>query len=1299
MANIFVALYDYFHNHRKAYWLTLIILLCLCIAGASKIRFESDINKMIPQEASINAMNEVLNKTKTGEQLVFTVSFRDSSLVDADSLITFQQQLQDSIVHLHQNDIKLITAQIDDEKEQAFTHIAIQYLPILLDEADYQTIDTLLQPERIATNIEKQRKLLLSPAGMVAKDWISNDPIGILPLAFQKLKSIQFDPNYELYNGYILSKDNKRLTFFVELNHSASATSQNKSILAHIDHTILQLEQQYPQLHISYFGGPAVAAANAHQMQQDTVLTLSITIVLLLALTYYVFRKKRAPFLLILPVIFGALFGLSITALIQGTLSIIALGVGAIILGIAIDFSIHFLSHARTHSPIRENVRTLVFPLTLGALTTIGAFAALRWAHAPLLKDLGLFAACSLAGASLFTLIFLPHLLDNNSINPHTKPNFIDQLAQYKPEKNKYLLAFVLLATPIMFYFSKKVSFNSDLMQLNYMSPKLQQAQKELNEHNSYALNAVYVVAKGNTNEVAAQKMEHAMPTIEKLIADGKIKAALTPAQLIPSIASQQQKIARWNQYWTAGKKVNTLHTVQAAALSNGFSANAYEPFAQTLQQIYQPYDSSTQAFLEQIIPNNISHKGQEHYYITALKVPPEARQKVLQAFQQQTEVTATDRQTVTEKLLNLLQHDFNNILLLSGGLVFVALLIAYGRIELALISFLPMAITWIWILGIMAMLGLQFNIVNIIITTLIFGLGDDYSIFMMDSLMERYRHGKTNIKSARSAIYLSVLTTIIGLGTLAFAEHPALQSIAFIAVLGLVCVVFISQVLQPFLFNFFIQHRADKGFMPFTLWSFIKSVFAFSYFFLGCIIVTLCGLVLLQLKPLGERKSKLLFHRILSFFTGSVIRTMKNLNVKFYTLPNSFNKPAIYIANHASFLDILLTTMLNPKLVLLTNKWVWRSPAFGKIVRMAEYYPVADGAEDSIEPLKNLINRGYSIVVFPEGTRTYDDQITRFHKGAFYIAEQLQLDIIPIVLHGVHYAMQKGDFLLKNGKISLQMLPPISINDTSFGNDYKTRSKTISRHFKAAFQSIKQKQETPTYFKEQLIRSYTYKGPVLEWYCRIKSGLEGYYETFHNLLPRSGTFYDLGCGNGFMTYMLHWAAEDRYFIGVDYDGNKISTAQHNYLRHKAYKTQLRKVKAGLLDAETLIAKTPGIQFEEADITQYQLEACDGIIISDVLHYLLPEQQQQVLDRCYVALNADGVLIIRDGVAELFERHKGTQRTEKWSTKIVNFNKTQNELHFITQAFITNWAAAHHMQLSIIDNTKKTSNLIFVLKK
>ncbi|RZJ29531.1 MAG: class I SAM-dependent methyltransferase, partial [Flavobacterium sp.] len=101
--------------------------------------------------------------------------------------------------------------------------------------------------------------------------------------------------------------------------------------------------------------------------------------------------------------------------------------------------------------------------------------------------------------------------------------------------------------------------------------------------------------------------------------------------------------------------------------------------------------------------------------------------------------------------------------------------------------------------------------------------------------------------------------------------------------------------------------------------------------------------------------------------------------------------------------------------------------------------------------------------------------------------------------------------------------------------------------------------------------------------------------------------------------------------------------------------TKNKKAPQGAVAATGL---NPKINFEQADVTQYELEACDGVIISDVLHYLLPERQEALLDKCFQALEPGGLLIVRDGVAELAERHEGTKRTEVLSTRIFNFNKT-----------------------------------------
>lgn len=1275
MQVIFVSVYNFFHRHKGLFWLVFLLSFGLLIFSASRIKLKEDISSMLPDSKAIKAMNDVISHTQAGEQVVFMLSFKDTLSVNPDSLISVAADYKGILQNKCAEWIDTIMLQPGGGYQEALVDIIQNNLPLFLNEHDYLKLDTLLQPERINQTLASNRKILLSPAGMVYKTLVASDPVGMSGLVWSKLRALQFDPNYESYDGYLFSNGQRNLTFFLKSKYKASETGKNGHFFDEVNKLTDEWSAKHPGVHIVYFGGPAVAAGNATQLRTDTIVTLSVTIVLLLLLTYYFFRRKRTPLLLLVPVLYGAVSGVAIVYLVQGSISIIALGAGAIILGIAIDFSIHFLSHARHTVSLKDAVHELAHPLTIGSFTTIAAFLSLRFVHTPILQDLGLFAASSLAGAALCTLIFLPHLPIGIK-QQHSQPNIFDRLGKWHPEKNKWLLLGIIALTPVMYACINGVSFDSDLMHLNYLSPRLKQAQEEVSKANAFALSSVFVVANEKDEEDALHKLEQVSSGIDSLVEKGWVKSVSNPTMFYTSMEEQKKRIKRWEDYWTTEKQESVMSSVRTYALANGYNADAFSGFNVVLNKEYKPFDAEVVAVLKSLFPGSFSSDSNNHYAIAALKVPQEHRKQVFEYLSGHKGVTVTDRQQGATQLVGILNKDFTNIAIYSSLIVFFALLLGYGRIELAIIAFLPMAISWIWILGLMSLLGLQFNIVNIIISSLIFGLGDDYAIFTMDGLVEKYRTGNQKLESTRAAVYISVLTVIIGLGVLLLAKHPALRSIAFISVTGLVCVLFISQTLQPFLFNWFIQKRADKKFLPFTLRSFFISVFAFAYFFSGSMVLTILGIILTKLWPFNKEKGKYWFHAWVSRYTWSMMYIMGNVTKRVYN-PNKedYQAPTVYIANHSSFLDILVTTMLHPKLVLMTNKWVWRSPVFGAVVRMAEYYPVADGAEDSIEPLRDLVNRGYSIVVFPEGTRQYDDKIKRFHKGAFYIAETLKLDVVPVVLHGVGYTMQKGDWLLKDGTCSIYIQPRIKSDDTRYGKTYSERAKGIGKLMRSEYAAIKEKNETPTYYKEQLVRSYTYKGPSLEWYCKVKIKLEDYYEPFHKLLPREGVFYDLGCGYGFMTYMLHWAAQGRVFTGVDYDEGKIETAQNNFLRDE------------------------GIDFKQADVTKLELKPCNGIIISDVLHYLLPEQQEVLLKNCAHALDSGGVLVIRDGVSELKDRIKGTKLTELFSTRIFKFNKTQNDLHYISRKYIESFALRNGMTVEILDNAKFTANLTFVLRK
>jgi 1-acyl-sn-glycerol-3-phosphate acyltransferase len=434
-------------------------------------------------------------------------------------------------------------------------------------------------------------------------------------------------------------------------------------------------------------------------------------------------------------------------------------------------------------------------------------------------------------------------------------------------------------------------------------------------------------------------------------------------------------------------------------------------------------------------------------------------------------------------------------------------------------------------------------------------------------------------------------------------------------------------------------------------------------------------GLVF-RLIPFGKDRVRLAFHVMICLTTRFLIYVEPSIGKRILgKTPDTFVRASILIANHSSFLDILLTTMMHPKLILLTNEWVWNSPVFGGVVRLARYYPVMDGAVESVDRLRESVNDGFSVVVFPEGKRSPDGRIGRFHKGAFFMAESLGLPIQPLIIHGAAQAIPKGSFYLNEGRLTLKFLQPIEADNKTFGDTYSERAKQISALFKDEYEILARQVETPDYFRKKLITSYLYKGPILEWYLRIKIRLERNYEVFHEHLPRQGNILDLGCGYGFLCYMLYFLSSGRKITGVDYDEEKIDTATHNYLR------------------------TERIEFRCGDVTQFQFAKYDGIVISDVLHYLTPGDQEKLLVRCFDALNPGGVLMVREGNSDLKERHWGTRLTEFFSVHLLRFNKSTHALSFVSGEGLKRLSTRHGLDIAVVDDAKFTSNVTFVISK
>ncbi len=361
----------------------------------------------------------------------------------------------------------------------------------------------------------------------------------------------------------------------------------------------------------------------------------------------------------------------------------------------------------------------------------------------------------------------------------------------------------------------------------------------------------------------------------------------------------------------------------------------------------------------------------------------------------------------------------------------------------------------------------------------------------------------------------------------------------------------------------------------------------------------------------------------------------------------------------------------------MVVKDWVYYSPIFGFTIRFTDFLPTQHGYENNLERIKALVDKGYSIAIFPEGKRSENGNIGRFHKGVFYLSGELKLDITPILLHGYHHVMPKNDFLIQHGQTDITVLPRIKWSDASYGSTYQEKTKSIAKYFSTEYQRVFQQARNTDHFFETLLSSYRYKGPVLEWYFRIKWKFEkSNYEALNQLIgygPKK--IYDLGCGYRFLSYFLKLRDNSRQIIGVDYDEEKIEVANHSILKNEK------------------------IEFQAEDITKMVLVDADAIILADVLHYLSIADQLTVLQQCHDHIKVGGILAIRDGMSDDQVQHEWTKKSEKWSTELVKFNKTSGPLQFFTRTFIENWASANNFTIKTSIKSDNSSNTLIVLIK
>ena len=802
-------------TRRSWLFLSLICLSALLLLAVSRQTYKEDISDFLPLNNKYHQALKVYQKISGAEKILVVFEGTEPDAIT--------QAIDSFVYRLQQNDkegmIRDLTCQIDMERITETTGFLYRHMPYFLTEKDYARFDSLLsQEDYIPTQLAQDKQLLMFPVSGLLSDNFLRDPLNLFTPVVAQLQQTQPSVNYENYDGYIFSPDMKRGIVVLTSPFGASETEQNARLLQLLQRTADKLESQ---VDIRFTGGPVIAVGNSNQIKTDSLLSVFLAITLIVLLLFYAFRNLRNLLLIVLSIAWGWLFAMGALSFIHDGVSVIVIGISSIILGIAVNYPLHLIAHTRHTPDIKSALKEIVMPLVVGNITTVGAFLALVPLKSVALRDLGLFSAFLLIGTILFVLFYLPHLIKTKPQQAEEK--VLSRMSSLKLENKRWLVLAIVVLTPLFAYYSLDTTFDTNMSHINYMTAE----QKEdlaylqtLASTNDTCQN-VYIVSTDTFMDHALTKSSEIQLALDSLKHVGLIAGTQGCSQFLCPTDEQQKRLALWDAFVTKyGNKLETAIT--AAAREEGFAEDAFDAFFQLLHTSFKPQGNSffkpltSTVFASNVITDSLA---QTYHVIDVVKTDATKVNEVIQTVEQAVNgIYAFDVASMNSSIATRLSDDFNYIGWACGLIVFLFLWFSLGSIELAILSFLPMALSWVWILGIMGMMGLSFNVVNVILATFIFGQGDDYTIFMTEGCQYEYAYQRKMLASYKNSIIISALIMFIGIGTLIFAKHPALHALAQVTIVGMFSVVLMAFVLPPLIFRWLVADKHGYRRRPVTL-------------------------------------------------------------------------------------------------------------------------------------------------------------------------------------------------------------------------------------------------------------------------------------------------------------------------------------------------------------------------------------------------------------------------------------------------------------------------------------------------
>lgn len=763
----------------------------LAWAGQYRLHVDTDITSAVPTgNLAFASARRVLARHPSLDRLVVNLSFRDGR-AQPDALI-----LAGDLVVSELERSGLFFAVGTAAAARGITALyaeAPAQLPLLFSREDLQReVAPRLEPAAISARLAALAADASDLAGIGSAARVAADPLGLGEIALARLGDLVPSQQGRIEHGHILDTAGKNLLVAATPRAATLDTRTSHAIDDAIHALAVRFASAKPGevgagVVLTAVGGYRATIDNEGLVTRDANIAMLASTIGIALLLLGCFPRPWLGVFALLPAFAGGCLALFVYSLIEHDISALALGFGGALISITVDQgAVYLLFVDRKTKTAGHRAAHEVFSIgSLSTVINIGSFLSLRLTGFRVLGQIGIFAALGIGFSYLFVHLVFPHIFP--SVPPASRSawvpvdNWLRRITVGRGFR-ALTVAASLFAFALLF---ARPRFVVDLAAMNTVLAETARDEARVRSVWGDIFHRVYVLIDGKDDADFRQKSDAWLSLLEAQKAAGVLTHAFSPSMLSPGPAVAAQHRLAWTQFWTSERVAGVAAALHDGAAQAGFSSHAFAPFLARL---------ATPAVAVSPLPDGVlalygvgpGRDGQGMVWLGTVVPGPKYLPLAFAQAAQKAELDVFDGDNFSQTLADMLARTFRSMFVVVVCFVAGAVLLFFLDLRVAALALAPMTFSFVLTLATLHLIGRPIDIVGLILSVLIFGMGVDYSFSFVRVYQRCLDEHHPSHGPVRTSIFLSASATLIGMAAMATSEHAVTRSAGIMATLGI---------------------------------------------------------------------------------------------------------------------------------------------------------------------------------------------------------------------------------------------------------------------------------------------------------------------------------------------------------------------------------------------------------------------------------------------------------------------------------------------------------------------------------